>query len=369
MNIGLLTGGGDCSSLNAAIRGVAKTLIHSHKAKIIGIEDGFLGLIEHRTRILHESDLEGLIQQGGTILGTCNRASPKNFKGKDVRQDVLAYYKELNLDCIVALGGDGTMSMCHEMSELGMSFVGIPKTIDNDLMHTDRTFGFDTAVSIVTEAVDRLQTTGRSHHRVMIVETMGRYAGWVALYGGVAGDADIILIPEFPFHVDDVINTVEKRTQENGHSVIVIAEGATTINGLQCVSKTVDGSPDPCRLGGIGQWLQNEIEKNLDVECRTTVLGHTQRGGVPTAFDRIFATNLGCYAATLVDQKKYGEMVCVKNNQLCSVPLADVANKIRTVELNDMTLLTALESGVHFGVQGLHEQALEVLKEQPVHLR
>ncbi len=369
MKVGLLTGGGDCSSLNAAIRGVAKSLITNHQAQIIGIEDGFLGLIEQRVRPLELDDFEGLIHEGGTILGTCNRASPMNYRGKDLRQEVLHYYKSLQLDCIVALGGDGTMSLCHELSSTGMAFVGIPKTIDNDLMHTDRTFGFDTAVSIVTEAIDRLQTTGRSHHRIMIVETMGRYAGWVALYGGVAGDANIILIPEFPFDLQEILSVLQSRKAAKKHSIIVVAEGAVSQLGEQVISQHVDNSPDPIRLGGVAQTLQNQLEPLIDAEIRTTVLGHIQRGGPPTSFDRIFATNLGCFAAKMVAAKRYDHMVCVTDNQLQAVPLANVANQTRRVNLDDMTLLSALDSGISFGVSGLRQTVLEQLRETPLHLR
>lgn len=369
MKVGLLTGGGDCSGLNAAIRAVAKSLMINYQADIIGIEDGFLGLIEQRTRQLGFADFEGLIHEGGTILGSCNRASPLNYKGQDVREDVYAYYRQLGLDCIIALGGDGTMSLCHELTSTGMSFVGIPKTIDNDLQHTDRTFGFDTAVSIVTEAVDRLQTTARSHHRVMVVETMGRYAGWIALYGGVSGDADVILIPEFPYQTDEVVSVIRERKAQNQHTIIVIAEGAKAKDGQSVVSKTVDGSPDPVRLGGVGHWLQNEIESRVDVEVRTTVLGHTQRGGPPTSFDRVFATNLGCFAASLAGKRQYDVMACVRDSQMYSVPLADVANKVRTVTEDDMTLLSALYCGVNFATPDLRQRALGNMSKIIPHLR
>lgn len=371
MKAALLTGGGDCSSLNAAIRAVAKSLVVNYDAEIIGIEDGFLGLIERRVRSLDTEHFDGLIHEGGTILGTCNRASPTNYKGRDLRQEVHAYYQQLGLDCIIALGGDGTMSLCHELAQTGMNFIGIPKTIDNDLPHTDRTFGFDSAVSIVTEAIDRLQTTARSHHRVMIVETMGRYAGWIALYGGVSGDADVILIPEYPYHVEEVISVIHERRSRNKHTIIVVAEGATAADsGETIVSKTIADSPDPIRLGGVGRWLQNEIEKQLDdVEVRTTVLGHTQRGGPPTSFDRIFATNLGCYAATLVGERKFNTMACVRDNQMYSVPLSKVANNTRTVTADDMTLLSAMYCGISFGVPGLKEKVLKNAVKTSPHLR
>ncbi len=354
MRVGILTGGGDCSSLNAAIRGVAKTLIETAEAEIIGIEDGFLGLMERRVQYLDRRDCIGLIQTGGTILGTCNRASPLNYHGKNVAPAVADYYRELGLDCVVALGGDGTMSICHEMAQYGINFVGIPKTIDNDLMHTDRSFGFDTAVNIVAESMDRLHTTGRSHHRVMIVETMGRYAGWIALYGGVAGDADIILLPEFPYDLDEVIKVLRRRAQQNSYSMVLVAEGARPRDGTHVVSRNIANSPDPVRLGGIGHFLQKQIEEHLDMEVRTTVLGHVQRGGPPTSFDRIFATNLGCYAAQLVLERRYDCMVSVTNNCLGSVALADVANRTRKLTLDDMTLLSAIYSGISFGVADMH---------------
>ncbi|MBC6904949.1 ATP-dependent 6-phosphofructokinase [Saccharophagus sp. K07] len=359
MRVGILTGGGDCSSLNAAIQGVTKTLIETAKAEVIGIQDGFLGLIQRRVRPLVASDCIGLIQSGGTILGTCNRSSPLNYKGQDVSDSVLEFYRELDLDCIVALGGDGTMSLCHALSQKGMNFVGIPKTIDNDLMHTDRSFGFDTAVGIVAEAMDRLHTTARSHGRVMIVETMGRYAGWIALYGGVAGGADMILLPEFPYELDEVIRVLNERAQTHHYSMLVVAEGAAPKDGQLVVAQNIADSPDPIRLGGIGHFLQKQIEPHIPMEVRTTVLGHVQRGGQPSAFDRIFASNLGCYAARLVIQKEYGRMVSVLSNSLTSVALADVANRTRTVTKDDMTLLSAIYSGVSFGVRDISKLLYE----------
>lgn len=361
MRIGILTGGGDCSSLNAAIAGVAKTLMQCADAEIIGIEDGFLGLIERRVQYLDSRDCEGLINTGGTILGTCNRSTPLSHRGQNLASEVADYYRELGLDCIVALGGDGTMSICHAMSQHGVNFVGIPKTIDNDLMHTDRSFGFDTAVNVVACSMERLHTTGRSHRRVMIVETMGRYAGWIALYGGVAGDADMILVPEFPYELDEVTRFLRERTQQNQYSMIVVAEGAKPKDGNMVVSRTIANSPDPVRLGGVGHFLQQQIEQHLEAEVRTTVLGHVQRGGSPTTFDRLFATNLGCYAARLVMQKKYGHMVSVNNNILSSVPLADVANRTRHLTADDMTLHSAVYSGISFGVKDIRNQ----LQEEP----
>ncbi len=353
MKVGILTGGGDCSGLNAAIRGVAKSLMHELNAEIIGIEQGFLGLIENNARALDFQDVSGLINKGGTILHTCNNASPFNYQGQDVSGKVLENYRALNLDVIVAIGGDGTMSLCYELSKSGMNFIGIPKTIDNDLAHTDRTFGFETAVDVVVDAIDRLKTTSESHNRVMIVETMGRYAGWIALHAGLAGAADIILIPEFPFDVKEVIAQINKRAEYCSSSIIVIAEGAKAVDGDLTVNKTVQGSPDAIRLGGVGYSLQQQLEQHIPLEVRTTVLGHIQRGGCTSAFDRIFATNVGCYASALIAQKRFGRMVTVHNNHLSSIALKEVAHKVRQVPNDDMTLISALAMGISLGVQNL----------------
>jgi len=237
------------------------------------------------------------------------------------------------------------------MSKYGMNFVGVPKTIDNDLASTDRTFGFSTAVGVATEAIDRLQTTGKAHKRVMILETMGRYAGWIALYAGVAGGADVILLPEFPYHLDEVIKAIEKRNESQSFSVVVVAEGAKPVDGEAIVSKAnVEGAPDPIRLGGIGMYLQKQLEEaNIESEIRTTILGHIQRGGTPSAYDRIFATNVGCYAASLVAAKNYGRMVTVQRGNMNSVPLEEVAHNVKLVPKDNMTLISALNMGTSMG--------------------
>lgn len=368
MRIGILTGGGDCSALNAAIHGVAKSLIIARNAEIVGIEDGFLGLIEQRTRTLELADFDGLMHQGGTILGTCNKATPFNYQGENLVARVADYYRRLGLDGIIALGGDGTMSLCHALSQHGMRFVGVPKTIDNDLACTDRSFGFDSAVSVVAESIERLHTTGKSHHRAMIVETMGRYTGWIALYGGVAGDADIILVPEYPYEIDEILRILHKREQTHAHTLIVVAEGAMPRNGQQVVNQTVSDSPDPVRLGGIGKLLQAQLEAHTQSEIRTTVLGHVQRGGPPTAFDQVFATNLGCYAARMVLTGQYGRMARVQNGTLGSVALAEVANHSRKIPEHDMTLVSAACSGISFGDPSLAERLTRQNEEQPLHL-
>jgi phosphofructokinase-like protein len=349
MRVGILTGGGDCQGLNAAIRAVAKSLILNQQAEIIGIEDGFAGLIERRIRPLSYADCSGILSQGGTILGTSNKASPFSYQGKDCSSEVVAYYHELGLDAVVVIGGDGSMSIAYELSKLGINIVGVPKTIDNDLMCTDRTFGFDTAVSIVTDAIDRLRTTGHSHKRVMVLETMGRYAGWIALYGGVAGGADVILLPEYNYNIEEVVRACKQRESQQHYSLIVVAEGAKAQGGKLSVQQTVADSPDPMRLGGIGEILKHELEAHLKAEVRSTSLGHIQRGGTPTSSDRIFATNVGCYAAGLVARGQFGEVVVQQNNQLTSVPLSQVANQTRGVTLSDATMISALALGISFG--------------------
>ncbi|MDP5032183.1 MAG: 6-phosphofructokinase [Paraglaciecola sp.] len=356
MRVGILTGGGDCQGLNAAIRAVAKSLLLNEQAEIVGIEDGFAGLIERRVRPLTYSDCSGILSLGGTILGTSNKASPFNYKGKDCSVAVVEYYHELALDAVVVIGGDGSMSIAYELSKLGMKIVGVPKTIDNDLMCTERTFGFDTAVSIVTDGLDRLRTTGHSHKRVMILETMGRYAGWIALYAGVAGGADVILLPEFPYEIDEVVRACKLRASDQQYSIIVVAEGATAKDGTLSVQQHVENSPEPIRLGGIGERLKQQLEQHLQAEVRSTSLGHIQRGGSPNASDRIFATNVGRYAADLVAQHKYGRVVVQQNNRLTSVSLAQVANQSRGLTLSDTTLNSALALGISFGCPGLNRE-------------
>lgn len=353
MKVGILTGGGDCQGLNAAIRGAALSLMNEYGAEVVAIEEGFLGLIERRTRSLDSHDVIDILDKGGTVIGTVNRASPFNFEGKDVSQEVANYYKELGLDCIISMGGDGSMTLCYEMSKLGMNFVGVPKTIDNDIAQTDRTFGFDTAVNIAVDAIDRLRTTAQSHKRVMIVETMGRYAGWIALHAGVAGGADVILLPEFPYQLDEIEKKIESCHAKQDYAIVVIAEGAKEVDGELSISKTIEGSPDAIRLGGVGHLLQSQLEARIDAEVRTTVLGHVQRGGSPSAYDRLIATNVGSYAASLVAQKRYGRIVTIHNSKLSSVPLESVAHKVRTVDKESMTLVSALATGVCFGVPGM----------------
>ena len=352
MRIGILTGGGDCPGLNAVIRAVTKSLIYQCQAEVIGIEQGFLGLIERRVRALDLQSVAGIVATGGTILGTHNRANPFGYYGAggaDVSPAVCAYVRELGLDAIVVIGGDGSMSVAHRLSQMGVPVVGCPKTIDNDLPHTDRTFGFDTAVAIVTDALDRLQTTGQSHGRVMILETMGRYAGWIALEAGLASGADVILIPELPYDLEHVLEVCRSREARQRFTVIAVAEGAQAVGGGMTVSQHLADSPDPIRLGGVGHVLRAQLQPQLECEVRTTVLGHVQRGGPPTPFDRVLATQYGHAAALLIGERRYNRMVVLRGGSIDSVPLSEVAGRIRSVPLDHPLLQAAWATGISTG--------------------
>ena len=358
--MGILTGGGDCPGLNAVIRAVAKSLILQHNAEVIGFEDGFEGLVEQKMRPLEYSDVSGILTVGGTILGTSNKANPFNYfkrGGADVSAQVVTFCRKLGLNAVVVIGGDGTMSISNKLHKLGVNIVGVPKTIDNDLMGTDRTFGFDSAVAIATEAIDRLHTTAQSHNRVMILETMGRYAGWIALYSGVAGGADVILIPEFEYEIEEIVRVCKER--ESGgqkFTIIAVAEGSRPKGGTMVIQDMVTDSPDPIRLGGIGKVLESQLEKHLRSEIRTTILGHTQRGGTPTPFDRNIASAFGAYAAAMAADGEYGSMVALKENKLTSIPLESVAEKVRTVPADAAMISTALAVGTSFGVSNFENR-------------
>jgi len=347
--IGVLTGGGDCPGLNAVIRAVTKSLIGQCRAEVIGIEDGFLGLMERRVRPLAWDDVSGILSAGGTILGTSNSASPFHWHDADASAQVLAYVSELGLDGLVVIGGDGTMTIAHHMAELGLPAVGVPKTIDNDIACNERSFGFDTAVATVAEALARVQTTGQSHGRVMIVETMGRYAGWIALEAGLAGAADVILLPEVPYDVARVAAICQEREARRRYTLICIAEGAVPIGGQLTVEHTVAGSPDPLRLGGVAHVLRQQLQPLVKSEVRATVLGHVQRGGAPTAFDRVLATQYGHHAVSLIRAGQWNQMVALQGGRLCQVPLSAVAGQTRQVTADHPLLRCAREIGVCFG--------------------
>ncbi|MEK6539351.1 MAG: ATP-dependent 6-phosphofructokinase [Deltaproteobacteria bacterium] len=331
MKIGILTGGGDCPGLNAVIRAVAKKAF-AYGYEVIGIRDGWRGLVEIDTVPLDIQAVSGILSRGGTILGT-SRTNP--FKSPDMAEKVINNIKKLGLDVLVGIGGDDTLGVASKLFKKGIKTIGIPKTIDNDLSGTDFTFGFDTAVSIVTEALDRLHTTTEAHHRAMIVEVMGRHAGWIATYGGMAGGADMILIPERPFEINDVADVVKKRAKRGrGFSIIVVAEGAVPKGVEGYITKDVKKDAfGNVMLGGIGEFLAKEVEKATGVETRHVVLGHLQRGGSPTAHDRVLATRYGVRAVELINEGKFGVMVALQGNKIVPIPLEEGVRQTKTVDM------------------------------------
>jgi 6-phosphofructokinase 1 len=357
-SIAILTGGGDCPGTNAVIRAVAKKAILELGIEVIGIEDGFEGLINRRWRKLHYEDVSGILTVGGTILGTSNKSDPyrvavkkgNRLQYRDVSKTVIANLKKLGVECLVCIGGDGTLFIANRFHKEGVPIVAVPKTIDNDLRGTDVTFGFDTAVSIATEAVDRVHTTAQSHHRVMIVEVMGRTAGWIALYSGVAGGGDIILIPEIPYDIESVVNKVKDRNRMGKRfSIVVVSEGAKPKGGEVVVRQIVKDSPEQVRLGGISFVLGHHIEQATGIETRQVVLGHLQRGGSPTPTDRVLATRLGTKAVELIEAKQFGYMAAVKGNDIVAVGLEEVAKGPRNVPLDHPLITTARSVGTCFG--------------------
>ena len=330
MNIAILTGGGDCPGLNAVIRAVVRRGLQLGM-KLSGIRDGWRGLLEPSVFPLTRDRVSGILPKGGTILGT-SRTNP--LKDEASKRRLLENIERLGLDCIIAIGGDDTLGVAARLNKLGINTVGVPKTIDNDLSATDFTFGFYTAVSVVTEALDRLHTTTEAHHRVMVVEVMGRHAGWIALYGGLAGGADLILIPEKPFRMEDVCRVVKNRKAEGRNfSIIVVAEGAYPEEAGTMITKdTKLDAFGHVRLGGIGEFLAKQIEEQTRIETRYVVLGHLQRGGSPTPFDRILATRYGVAAVELAHQQKFGRMVALRGNTIVDVPLEEATGKTKTVD-------------------------------------
>ena len=349
MRVGVLTGGGDCPGLNAVIRAVTKSLINHGQCEVLGIADGFEGLMGATPRVkpLTWDEVSGILHVGGTILGTSNSANP--LRDASTLEQVGRNIKDLGLEVVVAMGGDGTMSLAHGLARVGLQCVGVPKTIDNDIADCERSFGFDTAVATVTESLRRIESTAMSHHRVMIVETMGRHAGWLALESGVAGAADIVLIPEIDYDLQSIINVCREREQRQRYTIICIGEGAKESGQSLTVRERVEYSPDPIRLGGVGHVLRERLQPHLKSEVRTTVLGHVQRGGDPTPFDRVLATRYGHHAAELVLQGQFGQMVTLQKGQIDSVPIADVANTQRTVPLDSPMLTMARDIGICLG--------------------
>jgi phosphofructokinase-like protein len=355
--IGILTAGGDCPGLNAVIRAVVKTASWQG-IDVVGVRDGFLGLIQNSMDLLDPEDVDHILTQGGTILGSSNKDNPFHFLQKDANgrekyvdrsADVIANIKRLGIQALVVLGGDGSMTLAQGFSKKGVKIIGVPKTIDNDLVGTDQTFGYDTAVSVATEAIDRLQSVAASHHRVMVVEVMGRYAGWLALKSGIAGGADIILIPEIPYHEKKIGETILQRQKEGKKSsIIVVAEGAFPKGGSMVFEHINDHQR--ARLGGICRRLARHLEVRHGVETRSVMLGHTVRGGTPTAFDRALATLFGVHAVELVREGRFGRMVTWKNGALSSVPLSVPGGKNRKVPLDHPMVQAAKNIGISFGV-------------------
>jgi 6-phosphofructokinase 1 len=355
--MGILTGGGDCPGLNAVIRSVAKAALNSG-VDAVGIEDGFLGLIEDRMRTLGRAELSGILTTGGTILGSSNKANPAAYATqqggrwitRDVRDDVVGHCTRARLDALVIIGGDGTMTGAAQLVERGLMVVGVPKTIDNDLWGTDITFGHGTAVQTAAEAIDKVHTTASSHHRIMVVELMGRYAGWIALHAGVASGADVILLPEIPFSLERVAEKcVERSKVGKRFTIIAVGEGAAQLGGTQFVARVDPSSPDPVRLGGVAHFVADEVERLTGLEARAIVLGYVQRGGTPTAADRLLATEFGFHAFELVMAGKFGSLVVMKGGVVGEVPLCDVAGKVRTVPLDHPLVRAARMIGTSFG--------------------
>ncbi|HEY5616131.1 MAG TPA: ATP-dependent 6-phosphofructokinase [Bacteroidota bacterium] len=356
--IGILTGGGDCPGLNAVIRSVAKPAMSYFGASVVGIEDGFEGFVEGRMRELTPQDVAGIVNIGGTILGTSNKGDPFHFpvltdngiESHDYSGKAVQHYKDWGLDAVVAIGGDGTMHIVDKFTDMGLNFVGVPKTIDNDLSSTDQTFGYDSALTVATEAIDRLHTTASAHHRVMVIEVMGRYAGWIALGSGLAGGADVILIPEIPFSWEKVFEAVGGRSKHGKKfSIVCVAEGAKPADGDLVVKEKDSKRTDPLRLGGIGDLVAKRITEATGLETRVTVLGHLQRGGSPTPFDRILATKFGSMALQLVAEKKYGYMVSLRGTEVLSVPVKEAIMKLRTVPPDSQLIFSARAVGTSFG--------------------
>jgi len=361
MHIGILTGGGDAPGLNAVIRAVVKTAVSQHNWQVTGIEDGFDGLIERgfgATRPLTLEDVRGILIRGGTILGTANRGNPFARKvirdGVEIIEDasglVIERLDALGIDALVVVGGDGTLRIASELVEKGCLLVGVPKTIDNDLGGTDVTFGFDTALNTATDAIDKLHTTAEAHHRVMVVEVMGRNAGWIALHSGIAGGADVILIPEIPFRWKAIAHKVTERNQSGAKfSIVVVAEGAQPLNGEQVFRHVGDGVTTASRLGGIGSLVAQRIAELTGLETRCTVLGHVQRGGGPTPFDRLLATRYGAAAVRLIAEGRFGCMVGLRGQEIVTVPIAQAVETCKRVDPDSERIHTARGLGACLG--------------------
>lgn len=335
VRIAILTGGGDCPGLNAVIRAVVRRTFHSHGGQVLGISNGWAGLIEGRVSPLDMSAVSGILPKGGTILGT-SRTNP--FKVERGVERIMENLQKFGIEVLIVVGGEDTLGVAVKLHEMGVKVVGVPKTIDNDLSGTDYTFGFDTAVNIATEAIDRLHTTAESHNRVMVVEVMGRHAGWIAVEAGMAGGADVVLIPEIPISVDEVCDLIKQRhLRGKDFSIVVVAEGAKFRDRDSSRMIIQDEKLDAfghVRLGGIGAILARAIEEKIGFEARYAVLGYIQRGGTPTAFDRVLGTRFGVVAADMAAKGEFGKMVSLQGNKITSVDLREAVGKLKTVDMD-----------------------------------
>jgi len=357
--IGVLTGGGDCPGLNAVLRAIVKSAVLNYDWEVIGIEDGFDGLLDTgKTRPLGMAEVRGLLPRGGTILGSTNRGNPFEYKvtkGKktiitDISSQAMKKYKELGLDALVVIGGDGSLKIANRFFMKGINVVGVPKTIDNDLMATDATFGFRTAVMTATEAIDKLHTTAESHHRAMVLEVMGRYVGWIAIESGLAGGADIILIPEIPYDINEVCRKITQRNKMGSKfSIIVVSEGAKPLGGDVTVLEDKKEPGRLERLGGVGNVIGAQITELTGMETRVTVLGHLQRGGTPSPFDRILSTRFGVAAVELIAQERFGRMVCYRDYRIDSVRIEEAVGAFKSVDPHGQLVTTAEAIGIEFG--------------------
>jgi phosphofructokinase-like protein len=353
--IGVLTGGGDAPGLNAVIRAVVKTSSFAG-IECIGLEDSFDGLIyPNRSRVLTLKHVTGILRIGGTILGTTNRGNPFVYPIEtedgpvDYSNRCIENFYKMGLDALIVIGGDGTLAIAHEFHKRGIPIVGVPKTIDNDIAETTMTFGFDTAVAFATDALDRLHTTAESHHRIMVAEVMGRYAGWIALYAGIGGGADVVLIPEIPFDLDKVVHRILERERYGASfSIVVAAEGAHPVGGQRSIVTT--GTPDRAeRLGGIGEQVSRELEFRTGKESRHVVLGHLQRGGAPLAYDRVLATRFGSFAVECLMRGQSGVMTALHSPDIVAVPLEKIVGQTRNVPVGGDVVRTARNIGICFG--------------------
>lgn len=347
LKVGVITGGGDCPGLNAVIRAVTRSLIQD-EAQVIGFQDGFTGLIDNRSQVLDWPTVEAILPLGGTILGTSNRANP--LAAPQMQQQLLQTIALHGLGALVAIGGDGTLSIASTLFKAGVPVVGVPKTIDNDIEGCERSFGFDSAVATVVQALEQLRTTGQSHGRTMILETMGRYSGWIALEAGIAGRADVILLPEIDYELDKIVAICRQRQQARQSTLICIAEGAKIKGGELTIAQHLKDRYDTIRLGGVAHVLREQLQDHLDQEVRSLILGHLQRGAAPTAFDRVLATQYGAKAAQLVKQQQWGQVVTLAQGQLSHIPLEQVEGRHRKVPLNHSLIATAQATGISLGI-------------------